>query len=76
LRAGIERGVFYGDDSPDVLLKMMIASQQVQLLDWIERGAEPDQIDALIVRMQNHFQRAYVRPEARVSQRRGKAASR
>jgi AcrR family transcriptional regulator len=77
LRAGIERGVFYADDSPDVLLKMMIASQQVQLLDWIERGADPAQIDGLIVRMQSHFQRAYVRPEARVSQRRGhKAASR
>ena len=34
-------------------------------------------LDALIVRMQNHFQRAYVRPEARLPQRRGaKAASR
>jgi AcrR family transcriptional regulator len=76
LRAGIERGLFYGDNSPDVLLKMMIASQQVQLLDWIERGAEPSEIDALIARMQSHFQRAYVRPEAHARERRPKAASR
>lgn len=63
LSAGIERGLFYGDNSPDVLLKMMIASQQVQLLDWVERGAASAEIDALIARMQDHFRRAHVRPE-------------
>jgi AcrR family transcriptional regulator len=66
LRAGIDRGFFYGDNSPDVLLKMMIASQQVQLLDWVERGAEASEIDALIERMQDHFQRAHVRSGAHV----------
>jgi AcrR family transcriptional regulator len=75
LRAGIERGVFYADNSPDVLLKMMIAAQQVQLLDWIERGAKPAEVDTLIVRMQEHFQRAYVRPEALVTNRRGRSAA-
>jgi hypothetical protein len=74
LRAGIERGLLYGDNSPDVLLKMMIASQQVQLLDWVERGADSAEIDALIARMQDHFRRAYVRPGAPVA-RAGKSAA-
>jgi AcrR family transcriptional regulator len=75
LRAGIERGLLYGDNSPDVLLKMMIASQQVQLLDWVERGADGAEIDALIARMQDHFRRAYVRTDAPAVQGNASATS-
>jgi AcrR family transcriptional regulator len=60
LKAGIERGLLHGDDPPELLLKMMIAAHQVQLRDWLERGADTQEIDSLIERMQNHFRRAFV----------------
>lgn len=64
LRAGIERGFLHGDNPPDVLLKMIIAAQQVQLADWLDRGAGPHEVEALIARMQTYFRRAFVhRPE-------------
>jgi AcrR family transcriptional regulator len=61
LRQGIERGVFHAEESPEVLLRMLIASHQAQLQDWLDRGAQPGEIDALIGRMQAHFRRAFVR---------------
>ncbi|MDB4991229.1 MAG: transcriptional regulator [Myxococcaceae bacterium] len=61
LQAGIERGFLHGDTKPDVLLKMMVAAHQVQLQDWLDRGAEPTEIDGLIERMQQHFVRAFVK---------------
>lgn len=64
LQRGIESGLLYGDDPPEVLLKMIIAAQQVQLSDFIERGAAAGSVDALISRMQHHFERAYVRGAA------------
>jgi len=60
LQAGIERGLLYGESRPEVVLKMMVAAHQVQLQDWLDRGADPGEIDALISRMQNHFVRAFV----------------
>ena len=60
LQAGIERGLIHGDNPPELLLKMMIAAHQVQLRDWLERGADAAEIPALIERMQNHFRRAFV----------------
>jgi AcrR family transcriptional regulator len=60
LKAGIERGLLHADNPPELLLKMMIASHQVQLGDWVERGADTGEVDALIERMQNHFRRAFV----------------
>ncbi len=60
LSKGIQAGFFHGDNSPEILLKMMIASHQVQLKDWLDRGAQAAEVDALIARMQNHFVRAFV----------------
>lgn len=64
LKLGIERGFFFADNEPAVLLKMMIASHQVQLRDWLARGAQPATVEALIRRMQEHFRRAFVCPHA------------
>ncbi|MDB4975551.1 MAG: TetR family transcriptional regulator [Myxococcaceae bacterium] len=64
LQAGIERGFLYGDTRPEVLLKMMVAAHQVQLQDWLDRGAAASEIDGLIERMQQHFVRAFVAAEA------------
>jgi AcrR family transcriptional regulator len=61
LRQGIERGFLHADDPPELLLKMLIASHQAQLQDWLDRGADPAEIDALIQRMQAYFRRAFVR---------------
>jgi AcrR family transcriptional regulator len=61
LKAGIERGLLHADDPPELQLKMMIAAHQVQLRDWLERGASTDEIPSLITRMQGHFRRAFVR---------------
>jgi AcrR family transcriptional regulator len=60
LRAGIERGYLHADNRPEVLLKMMVAAHQVQLQDWLDRGAAQDEVAALIERMQQHFVRAFV----------------
>ena len=60
LKAGIERGVLFADNSPELQLKMMIASHQVQLSDWLARGGDRAEIDELITRMQSHFRRAFV----------------
>jgi AcrR family transcriptional regulator len=61
LRAGIERGYFHDDNPPEILLKMMVATHQVQIKDWLDRGGRAEELDALIVRMQTHFRRAFVR---------------
>jgi AcrR family transcriptional regulator len=60
LRLGIERGYLHAS-RPELVLKMMVATHQVQLRDWLERGARNDEVDALITSMQAHFVRAFVR---------------
>ncbi len=60
LAKGIQNGYFHGDNPPEILLKMMIASHQVQLKDWLDRGAQASEVDTLIARMQSHFVRAFV----------------
>lgn len=64
LQAGIEQGYFHGDNPPELLFKMMIASQQVQIKDWLDRGAMASEVDSLVARMQAHFSRAFVRDES------------
>ncbi|MET0286929.1 MAG: TetR/AcrR family transcriptional regulator [Polyangiales bacterium] len=59
LRMGIERG-FLLPNRPELVLKMMVATHQVQLTDWLERGAKANEVDALIADMQRHFVRAFV----------------
>jgi hypothetical protein len=61
LERGIERGFFHADNPPALLLKMMIASHQVQLQDWLDGGASRGETEALVRRMQEHFRRAFVR---------------
>jgi AcrR family transcriptional regulator len=63
LARGIERGLLISNDSPGLQIKMLIAAHQVQLRDWLERGAKPEEVDDLIERMQSHFCRAFVRDE-------------
>jgi len=75
LQAGIEQGYFHGDNPPELLLKMMIASHQVQIKDWLERGALASEVDALVARMQAHFSRAFVRDEAARTSKSKKRAS-
>lgn len=74
LQAGIERGYFHADNSPELLLKMMVASHQVQIKDWLDRGGSQAEVDALITRMQTHFVRAFV-CEAQRSSKGGKRAN-
>ena len=64
LEAGITQGYFHGDNPPELLFKMMIASQQVQIKDWLDRGAVASEVDSLVARMQAHFSRAFVRDES------------
>ncbi len=59
LRMGIERGYLL-PNRPELVLKMMVATHQVQLTDWLERGAKASEVDALIADMQRHFVRAFV----------------
>jgi AcrR family transcriptional regulator len=61
LQAGIDRAFLHGDTPPELLLKMLVAAHQVQLRDWLDRGAHERDVDAMIERMQGHFLRAYVR---------------
>jgi AcrR family transcriptional regulator len=61
LQAGIEGGFLHAESRPELLLKMLVATHQVQLQDWLDHGAKAQEIDALIERMQHHFVRAFVR---------------
>ncbi len=61
LKLGIERGFLHGDNAPELQIKMLIAAHQVQIRDWLERGKDPAEVPQLIVRMQDHFRRAFVR---------------
>ena len=61
LKLGIERGFLHADNAPELQIKMLIAAHQVQIRDWLERGAHEAEVPALIVRMQEHFRRAFVR---------------
>lgn len=60
LKVGIERGFLFGENRPEVVLKMMVAAHQVQLQDWLDRGGAQDEVGSLIERMQQHFVRAFV----------------
>ena len=61
LQAGIDRGFLHADSRPELMLKMLVAAHQVQLQDWLDRGADEREVDPLIARMQQHFVRAFVR---------------
>jgi AcrR family transcriptional regulator len=63
LKSGIDGGYLHADNPPELLLKMMIASHQVQLKDWLERGADLGEVPGLVARMQAHFSRAFVREQ-------------
>lgn len=68
LRLGIERGYLL-PNRPELVLKMMVAMHQVQLDDWLVRGARASEVDALIADMQRHFVRAFVRDASDGEQR-------
>jgi AcrR family transcriptional regulator len=71
LQAGMERGLLYAENRPELVLKMMVAAHQLQLQDWLGRTSAPDggpaphqtqqEIGPLIERMQQYFVRAFVR---------------
>jgi AcrR family transcriptional regulator len=61
LKLGIERGLLHADNAPELQIKMLIAVHQVQLRDWLDRGADNAEVPALLIRMQEHFLRAFVR---------------
>jgi AcrR family transcriptional regulator len=73
LEVGVERGYLHGESRPEVILKMMVAAHQVQLQDWLDRGADQDEVGLLIERMQQHFVRAFV-VRSSASKARGKTA--
>lgn len=60
-RRGIEEGVFV-DEDPELMARMAIATQQVRLALWMNRGAEEpmDQVADAAIR---HLLRSYCRPE-------------
>jgi AcrR family transcriptional regulator len=76
LEVGIERGFLHGESRPEVVLKMMVAAHQVQLQDWLDHGAKPEEVGPLIERMQQHFVRAFVVQHATQGVKQGKTASR
>jgi len=60
-RRGIREGIFI-DDDPELMARMAIATQQVRLALWMNRGANqsPGQVADAAVR---HLLRSYCRPE-------------
>ena len=57
--AGIAAGVLHPGD-PRLLARMMIAMQQVQLADWVERGL-PGDLEALLAGIETQLRRAFCR---------------
>jgi len=61
--AGIAAGVFHSGPAR-LLARMMIAMQQVQLADWVERGL-PGDLEALLANVETQLRRAFCRaPDA------------
>jgi AcrR family transcriptional regulator len=59
-RAGIAEGTFVAED-PERMARLMIATHQVFLVDWVEEGmSEP--IASLVCRMVAHLERAFLAP--------------
>lgn len=58
MKKGIEVGYLHSDEEPELQMKMLIAAHQVQLRDWLDRGARASEVGRLIERMQTHFRRA------------------
>ena len=56
---GIVARLFYAGE-PRLLARMMIAMQQVQLADWVERGM-PGDVDALLAAIEAQLRRAFWR---------------
>jgi AcrR family transcriptional regulator len=56
---GIAAGVFHPGPAR-LLARMMIAMQQVQLADWVERGL-PDDLEALLTGVETQLRRAFGR---------------
>jgi AcrR family transcriptional regulator len=60
-RAGIDEGLFV-DEKPELLARLMIATHQVFLVDWVESGMKAGPAE-LIDQMQAHARRAFLRPQ-------------
>lgn len=58
---GIAEGTFYGDD-PDLMTRLMHATQQVRLLDWLERGMQQSP-DEVVAALEREVIRMFVVPE-------------
>jgi AcrR family transcriptional regulator len=56
---GIATRLFHPGD-PRLLARMMIAMQQVQLADWVERGM-PGDLEALLAEIETQLRRAFCR---------------
>jgi len=66
-RAAIAEGSVI-DESPTLLARLMIASHQVFLGEWVEQGMkEPS--ESLVARMQAHLTRAFGAPPARAAKK-------
>jgi len=54
------------DDDPELMARIVIASQQVRLATWMDRGAkeDPEQVTNQAIR---HMLRSYCKPEQLVS---------
>ena len=59
---GIAQGLFHEGD-PQLMARMMIAMQQVQLADWVEAGMEREPED-LVAEMQTQARRCFCRSQA------------
>ena len=59
---GIAAGAFHPGE-PRLLARMMIAMQQVQLADWVERGM-PGDVEVLLAGIETQLRRAFCRPLA------------
>ena len=62
---GIEQGLFHGGD-PQLMARMMIAMQQVQLADWVERGMQRS-VEDLVAEMTVQVKRSFCPATAAVS---------
>ncbi|MBT4520243.1 MAG: TetR/AcrR family transcriptional regulator [Halieaceae bacterium] len=59
---GIEENTYVGDD-PELLVRKMLALQQVELTHWVEHGMEtPHEI--VLARLEDQFVRAFCTPES------------
>jgi AcrR family transcriptional regulator len=59
---GIDAGMYYDDERPEMMARTMLGMHQVRLADWVDRGMK-ETVAEIEVKVRRQFVRAFCKPE-------------